>query len=412
MVRPLFREPVRTLLTILAIALGVAVVLAIDLAAVPPPARSAVRWKRWQAITNWKSRRREAYRKAWLESCPRCPIRFECRRASRTIAVIAGTKKSLPLIGLDLVAKAALTRNVNPKIVVRLRRKAHLKRCSSTWEMRTVSGWVRALGTRRATASNCSSTIKSAITRCGRVPDSNGNESAIVTDLAVAQHALARYGRVDRILLKVLGPPDWKTGSSVYGPCFPPAWKFARRHRYERESPHAGSFSLELAPLELHFLGCWGFPYLQHDLRLGCSRRPEIGIVRALGASRGAILFAFVGEAACFGLAGVSLASPRPLYGNWCGSVDGRTVESLYVSSRPGTIELSAASVLFALAVGVGVAVASSYSPAPEASQFLRSRRWRGAAGYDVRVRKARDLWLALVLVLRQPQLLALPLSP
>src|SRR5256885_10518612 len=32
MVRPLFREPVRTFLTILAIALGVAVVLAIDLA--------------------------------------------------------------------------------------------------------------------------------------------------------------------------------------------------------------------------------------------------------------------------------------------------------------------------------------------------------------------------------------------
>src|SRR5256712_12829006 len=32
MVRPLFREPVRSLLTILAIALGVAVVLAIDLA--------------------------------------------------------------------------------------------------------------------------------------------------------------------------------------------------------------------------------------------------------------------------------------------------------------------------------------------------------------------------------------------
>src|SRR6202011_3205601 len=33
-------------------------------------------------------------------------------------------------------------------------------------------------------------------------------------------------------------------------------------------------------------------------------RRSEIGIVRALGASRGVILSAFVGEAACFGLAG------------------------------------------------------------------------------------------------------------
>src|SRR5256885_10548259 len=32
----------------------------------------------------------------------------------------------------------------------------------------------------------------------GVYPDSNGNESAIVMDLAAAQHALGRYGRVDR----------------------------------------------------------------------------------------------------------------------------------------------------------------------------------------------------------------------
>src|SRR5207249_3532144 len=47
----------------------------------------------------------------------------------------------------------------------------------------------------------------------GVYPDSNGNESAIVMDLAAAQHALGRYGRVDRILLKVPETPslgDWQ----------------------------------------------------------------------------------------------------------------------------------------------------------------------------------------------------------
>ncbi len=43
------------------------------------------------------------------------------------------------------------------------------------------------------------------------------------------------------------------------------------------------------------------------------------------------------------------------------------TVESLYVSSRPGSIALSFASVLLAFIVGVGVAVASAFSPAREA---------------------------------------------
>jgi len=36
----------------------------------------------------------------------------------------------------------------------------------------------------------------------GVYPDSNGNESAIVMDLAAAQRALQRYGRIDRVLLK------------------------------------------------------------------------------------------------------------------------------------------------------------------------------------------------------------------
>src|SRR6202040_1258132 len=47
----------------------------------------------------------------------------------------------------------------------------------------------------------------------GVYPDSNGNESAIVMDIAAAQQALARVGRVDRILLKVPQTPsleDWQ----------------------------------------------------------------------------------------------------------------------------------------------------------------------------------------------------------
>ena len=39
-------------------------------------------------------------------------------------------------------------------------------------------------------------------------------------------------------------------------------------------------------------------------------RRPEIGIVRALGASRGTVLGAFLGEAVFFGVAGALLALP------------------------------------------------------------------------------------------------------
>jgi putative ABC transport system permease protein len=129
-------------------------------------------------------------------------------------------------------------------------------------------------------------------------------------------------------------------------------------------------------------------------------RRAEIGIARALGASRGAVLSAFVGEAACFGIAGVLIALPLGRFmATGAVKLMAATVESLYVSSRPGPIELSFTSVLLALAIGVGVAVVSAYSPAREASLVSPVEAMgRGRREYDVRVRKSRDLWLAAAL--------------
>jgi putative ABC transport system permease protein len=75
------------------------------------------------------------------------------------------------------------------------------------------------------------------------------------------------------------------------------------------------------------------------------------------------------------------------------------TVESLYVSGRPGTTELSAASVVLASLVGLGVAVASAYSPAREASLVAPVEAMaRGRREYEARAHKSRDLWAALLL--------------
>jgi len=147
-------------------------------------------------------------------------------------------------------------------------------------------------------------------------------------------------------------------------------------------------------------------------------RRAEIGIVRALGATRGLVLAAFVGEAACFGLLGALIGMPlgRVMAG---GAVRlmGETVEALYVSSRPGAIALSASSVLLALLIGVGVAVASAYSPAREAASVPPMEAMaQGRREYTVHVHKVRDVWIALVLGLtaaaaaRAPAIVGKPL--
>src|SRR5207244_4013241 len=105
-VRPLFREPVRSFLTILAIALGVAVVLAIDLAggAATGSFRSSMETlagdNDLEVVTSGGVPENVVGTLATLLYSIRVSPRIE------DYAVIADTKKSLPLIGLDLVAES------------------------------------------------------------------------------------------------------------------------------------------------------------------------------------------------------------------------------------------------------------------------------------------------------------------
>ena len=126
-------------------------------------------------------------------------------------------------------------------------------------------------------------------------------------------------------------------------------------------------------------------------------RRPEIGIVRALGASRNEVVAAFLGEAACLGLAGAVVGLPLGrIMASGAVKLMAATVESLYVSSRPGTIELTWSSVLLAFAIGVGVAVASALSPAREAMQVSPTDAMaQGRREYIARTHKGRDLVIA-----------------
>ncbi|HEX8925327.1 MAG TPA: FtsX-like permease family protein, partial [Terriglobales bacterium] len=129
-------------------------------------------------------------------------------------------------------------------------------------------------------------------------------------------------------------------------------------------------------------------------------RRADIGLVRALGATRASVLLAFLGEAACFGVAGALLALPlgRALA---AGSVKllANTVESLYVSSRPGALSLDAWDVTLALLIGIGVAIASAIAPAREAALVPPTEAMaRSQREYAIRVHRGRDFMLALVL--------------
>jgi putative ABC transport system permease protein len=402
MVRPLLREPLRTLLTILAIALGVAVVLAIELAGGAAAGSFRSSMETLAGDNHLEVTASGGIPEAVVGTLATLPYSLRVSPRMEGYAVIADTQKSLPLIGLDLVAEAsASAQPESPKIAEFLTPDGsenvfeHLREADSVW-VGSSAGY-RA-GDRIELLIN--DRVRNYTVR-GVYPDSNGNESAIVMDLAAAQLALVRYGRVDRILLKVPETPSLEDWQRRLRALLPPGVEVQPQGTSTNENRRMlAAFRWNLRLLSYISLVVGAFLIYNTISVSVVRRRPEIGIVRGLGASHGVILSAFLGEAACFGLAGALFGLPLGRF-MATGAVQlmAATVESLYVSSRPGSIELDAASILLALSIGAGVAVASAYPPAREASQVSPVEAMaRGRREYDVHVHKGRDFWLALAL--------------
>jgi len=390
--RPLFREPLRALLTLLAIALGVAVVLAIDLAgtAAAGSFRSSMETlageNDLEVVTAGGVPENVV---GTLESLP-YPLRITPRMED--YAIVAETEQTLPLIGIDLVAQAD-----------RASGNFHFTGASDTWKSFVAkdSIWVgESLG--RKSGEHIALLINDQVatyTVRGVFADSSGGAPAIVMDISAAQDALKRFGRIDRILVQVPHSPslgDWQQRLRQALPSGVQVRAAGAGANENRRMLAAFRWNLRLLSYIALVVGAF---LIYNTISVSVvRRRAEIGIVRALGASRALVLVAFVGEAACFGLLGALIAMPSGrLMAGGAVRLMGATVEALYVSSRPGEIALTPVSVLLALIVGVGITVASAYSPAREASFVPPVEAMaRGRREYTTQVHKTRDALTAL----------------
>jgi putative ABC transport system permease protein len=233
------------------------------------------------------------------------------------------------------------------------------------------------------------------------IPAASENENAILMDIAGAQPALNRFGRVDRILVKLPSNSNLEEWQRKLAGVLPPGVEVRPQGTGTEENRKMlAAFRWNLRLLSYIALVVGAFLIYNTISVSVVRRRGEIGIVRALGADRGDVLAAFLGEAACLGLAGALVGLPlgRIMAG---GAVKlmAATVESLYVSSRPGAIALTPDSLALALLIGVGVAVMSALSPAREAMQVSPvDAMAQGRREYIARSHKGRDLAIAAAL--------------
>ena len=396
--RPLYREPLRTLLVVVAVALGVGVVLAIELAgdAAAGSFRSSI-----ETLTGNSDLEVTAIGGIPDQIVGRLatlPYPIQVTPRIDDYAVVETSGQTVPLIGVDLVAERP--DNVGntgdaPSSYDDLTRSDNSEKVDGVWVSQHL-------------ASHVGETIRLQINDTtqaypvrGILHDSGESGGFVLMDIATAQRALNREGRVDRVLLKVPSKPSIEVWEQRLRAVLPAGVELRRQGSQTDENRRMlGAFRWNLRILSYVALVVGAFLIFNTISVSVVRRRPEIGIARALGASRMDVLGAFLAEAVCFGFAGglVGLLLGRLLA---IGAVNliGETVDSLYVSSRPAPIALTASTVALGLAVGLGVSLASAASPAREASLVAPVEAMaRGEREYVARVNKRRDLWIAVVL--------------
>jgi putative ABC transport system permease protein len=399
MARPLFHEPVRLGLAVLAIALGVAVVLAIDLAgnAAAGSFHSSMETLAGDndleiVATGGVPDEVIATVAIWPY-----PIRFSPR--VENYVVIADSKQTLPLIGLDLIAEGS--RYLSPGSSG-----SPASPKTGPWDnslqqrLEPTSVWLGS-SLKKNAGERIELVINDQVYLCtvrGVYPDSNGNESAILMDIAAAQRALDQPGRVDRILIKLpqgADPKQWRECLRDNLPAGVVVRPQGAGTNQNRKMLAAFRWNLRLLSYIALVVGAF---LIYNTISVSVvRRRAEIGIVRALGASRTDVLAAFLGEAACLGLAGALVGLPLGrLMATGAVKLMALTVKALYVSSRPGPVELTPHSAVLAVLVGLGVAVVSALLPAREAMQVPPTDAMaRGRREHAARMNKKRDLLIA-----------------
>ena len=401
LLRPLRQEPLRAALTALAVALGVAVVLAIELAG-----RSAAGSFHASLETLVGSQDLEITAiggvpdRVYAELAT-LPYPLHLTPRMEDFAVVRPGGEVLPLVGLDLVSGM-----LEPG--VRLPEPGETpaagSRASPDWER---SVWIGA-GLGRAAGDSIRLQINdqdAVYPVAGVLPDlSDSGElpRAVVMDIGLAQRLLRRQGRIDRILVRLPAGSDAAQYESLLAARFP-GLQVARagaRTRENRKMLAAFRWNLRLLSYIALIVGSF---LIYNTISVSVvRRRREIGVLRALGATRIQVLLAFLAEAALFGMAGAAAGIPlaRAMA---AGAVRllGVTVESLYVSSAPAPVALTPGLVAIGVSIALALALLSALAPALEAARVSPVEAMeRGAREYHARVHKRRDAAIAVLLSL------------
>ncbi len=396
-VRPLRREPIRTALTVFAVALGVAVVIAIDLAGRAAAGSFHSSLESLTGNTDLAITGTGGIDEKILGPLVQLPYAFDFVPRIEDFASINGKGEALPFLGLDLIGH----------------------RGDQQFESGAPENAARELAsgdpiwTGQKLGFNRGDRVKLLINDAMREftvagvlkprPGDFGENNVIVADIGLAQKVTGKIGKLDSIDVRVPAGHSVEYWQNMLRKQLPPSLTVEPQgSRTEENRKMLAAFRWNLHVLSYIALIVGAFLIYNTISISVVRRRAEIGIVRALGASRTLVTNAFLAEALFLAVVGtaVGLVIGRVMA---LGAVQliGNTVQSLYVSSQPAPIQFTLSGVLTGICLGLGISLLAAVAPAIEASRVAPVEAMaRGRKEYVAAVRsRGAIVWAVLMFV-------------
>ncbi len=390
--RPLIGEPIRTTLTVLAVALGVAVVIAIDLAGQAAAGSFHSSLESLTGKSDLVITGAGGVDEKLLGGLVQLPYAFDFSPRIEDFASINGKGEALPFIGVDLVSHAKAEEHT---II------DQLAAADSIWVGQALNlhpgQSVDLLINDTPHPFTVAGILKP---RRGEISEDN----VIVADIGLAQTVTRKTGKLDSIDVRV--PPGgsleyWRSIIQKQLPVSVSVDPQGSRTNENRKMLTAFRWNLGVLSYIALIVGAF---LIYNTISISVvRRRTEIGILRALGITRAMVAKGFLAESLFFAMAGsVCGVFMGRLMALGAVRLIGNTVQSLYVSSHPGPIALTPRAVITGITLGIAVAILAALAPALEASQVPPVEAMaRGREQYVVAARSKRAIfWAALMFIL------------
>ena len=190
-------------------------------------------------------------------------------------------------------------------------------------------------------------------------------------DVATAQWLFDRLGWLDRVAIQLFDQDTIDETERAIAARLPVGLRVQRPARRGRQvEKMLAAFHFNLTALSYIALVVGLFLVYNTVAVSVIARRREIGTLRALGATRRQVLGLFLGEAAVLATAGAALGLPAGwVLARGAIRLTATTVNTLYITSAATVPALGAGDVLLAFAVAIPLALAAAALPAAEAAR-------------------------------------------